>query len=229
MTGRLADGTFTGEKKTEKTLLGKMSWKEFEAALARKPVVLFPVGATEMHGHHLPLGNDFLMAQGVAERVAEKTGAVVAPLMPFGCSDSLRSFPGTLSIRAESLSAVVQDVCDCLIGYGVERILFIGPHAGNRSPIESVGRRIRKQYGLITVSVDPTELAKTLSTDIYPDVPSNKFGGHGGLLGTTMMMALAPDAINWSLGTTGEMGKFEGLQARSSPDFKFQTARCRYS
>ena len=55
---------------------------QFEQSLDK--VVIIPVGSTEQHGPHLPLGVDTYIAEGISEILAEKTGAIVAPAFSYG-------------------------------------------------------------------------------------------------------------------------------------------------
>ena len=59
--------------------LATMTWQEVESALSETRTLLIPVGSTEQHGHHLPLGVDVYMPEAIAERVAAETGCLLAP------------------------------------------------------------------------------------------------------------------------------------------------------
>ena len=67
-------------------------WDDLNSAqiagrLAADPdtVALIPVGATEQHGPHLPVGTDTIMATAVAEAAALDL-ALVLPALAFGAS-----------------------------------------------------------------------------------------------------------------------------------------------
>ena len=55
-----------------------------EDGLREFPVVIVPIGSTEQHGYHLPIGTDVYLAEALAEKTAEKTGALVYPSIHFG-------------------------------------------------------------------------------------------------------------------------------------------------
>jgi creatinine amidohydrolase len=75
-------------------LLFKLTRPEVEDYLKRSKVVLVPVGSTEQHGKHMAIDNDAFTALEISKRVAENTGVLVAPVMPFGYSIHHMSFPG---------------------------------------------------------------------------------------------------------------------------------------
>src|SRR5947208_375929 len=99
------------------------------ARLRRKPVVLLPVGAVEQHGPHLPLGADILQPMHVLERVAAKTGALLAPPIPYGLVVTSRPFPGSVSVSFDSLRSYVKDVLADLVRNGFRRVVVVSGHA----------------------------------------------------------------------------------------------------
>jgi creatinine amidohydrolase len=72
-------------------------------------MVIVPVGACEQHGPHLPLAVDTIDRYEIAKRVSAKTGVPVIPPMMYGCSQSHGKFPGTLSIRPETMIRMLSE------------------------------------------------------------------------------------------------------------------------
>src|SRR5699024_3123409 len=68
--------------------LGELTWTEARDAAAQNPVVLLPSGAIEQHGPHLPLHEDAITAEWVADYIAEHidTPVLVAPTASYGHS-----------------------------------------------------------------------------------------------------------------------------------------------
>ena len=100
--------------------LAQLSFRDAEAAVARGAAALVPMGSTEEHGPHSPLG-DYVIAEAIAVRVAEQTGDIVTPVIPFSYSEYFRDFPGTITLHPQTLTMLVQDVCVCLIGENTHR------------------------------------------------------------------------------------------------------------
>ncbi|MGC0251826.1 creatininase family protein [Pseudactinotalea sp. Z1748] len=107
-------------------------------------VVVVPIGATEQHGPHLPLGTDFIMAHTVATRAAEQVeGVLVTPPIWTGFSPHHMQFAGTVSLRTNTLMAVIRDVAESLWHHGIRRILFLNGHGGNANMLGAAAQSLR--------------------------------------------------------------------------------------
>lgn len=97
----------------------------------RAPVVLLPVGSLEQHGPHLPLTTDTLVAATVAAEVAAAHPVRRLPPLTISCSHEHAAWPGTVSISATTLAAVVTDVAASLRRAGARRLVLVNGHGGN--------------------------------------------------------------------------------------------------
>lgn len=77
--------------------MDQMSWSEFDQRRKETDTIIVPTGACEIYGPHLPMGADAIAAMAISERVAERTGALIAPMIPIGESNSLTCYPGTIT------------------------------------------------------------------------------------------------------------------------------------
>ena len=130
-----------------KVRLQDMTWKEVEEKLKAGATVIVPFGSQEQHGPQTPMG-DFMICERVAMAVAERTGAVVAPVIPISYSEYFKSYPGTITARPSTLAAVLEDYVDSLTSQGFEKLIFFNGHAGNNGLLDHLCRKLRAQYGL---------------------------------------------------------------------------------
>jgi creatinine amidohydrolase len=114
------------------------NWMQLEAYLERDDRVVLPLGSTEQHAY-LSLGTDAILAERVALEAAEPLGVPVLPAIPFGITPTFAAFPGSPSLRTETLLRVVRDLLDSLHGQGFRRILLLNGHGGN-APVRSLAR-----------------------------------------------------------------------------------------
>src|SRR5215210_1679648 len=121
--------------------IAQMTWQEARDAFARNPLVIVPVGSTEAHGPHLPLDVDTHQAAHVAERLAERTGAIVAPTLPYGYATTWMRFPGSFTLSAETFQLVVTEIVQSLVAHGVRRVLILNGHRPNGTAIDVSARR----------------------------------------------------------------------------------------
>ena len=94
-------------------------------------MAVLPVGSFEQHGDFLPLITDTIVASVIARRLSADYGLLLLPPVTLSCSHEHSGFPGTVSISAETLIAVVADVAESLRRSGIERLAIVNGHGGN--------------------------------------------------------------------------------------------------
>ena len=135
-----------------KVWLQEMKWEEVRDHLQKDDVVIIPVGSTEQHGTHLPLGTDSMVAIALAEDAAKEAGALVAPPIWFGWSPHHMAYPGTITIRPETLIELIMDVCRSLIYHGFHRVIVLNGHrVANMAPLTIAATTLREQTGAYVV------------------------------------------------------------------------------
>jgi len=103
-----------------------LTWMEAEEALREYEVVMIPLGArTNEHGPHLPLNNDWVMAEYLAKRVAAEVPVAVMPTLQYGYYPSFLEYPGSVSLGFETFKELVKDVCTSMAGYGVRKFYVL--------------------------------------------------------------------------------------------------------
>jgi len=126
-------------------LLERMTWPQAQAAFKRTSFVVVPIGSTEQHGPHLPLGTDFLVAKELARRVGERANVIVTPVIPVGYAQYHAVFPGTLSFTEDTLTRMYIELCQNLLRYGATHIFFMNGHGGNMVALRRCGEWLREQ------------------------------------------------------------------------------------
>ncbi len=144
-------------------ILYDMTWEEFAAEIGRGCVAIVPVGSTEQHGLHLPLGCDTMVAISLAEAASERTGAVVAPPMWFGWSPHHMVLPGTITVRPEILTELLYDVLESLGKHGLNKVVLINGHRLVNIPWMQIAcQRAQSRLGMEIVIFDPAYMSKEI-------------------------------------------------------------------
>lgn len=107
----------------------ELSWPEIVKKAKECDIIILPVGSIEMHGPHCPVGSDSLNTQKIAERVAKKTGVLVAPPIWYGAHMYMQyGFPGTVPIRSDVLKQFVKDIITGFVKNGFKKIIILNGH-----------------------------------------------------------------------------------------------------
>ncbi len=191
--------------------LADLDSRSFERKLGSSPLVVWPVGALEAHGPHPPLGSDLLQAEGMARAVADRFGGVVAPGLPYGLCVGARRFPGTVSLRPETLTGIVAEVLGGLAEQGVRRVLVLSGHgeAGHLAALRAGAERaVERVPELRVLVVSEYEFVYELRGRSAPATD-----GHAGLLETSLVLHHAPDRV----GPHRAAGRRGGSRLRAGP------------
>jgi creatinine amidohydrolase len=125
------------------------NWMQVEQYLQSDDRIVLPIGSTEQHAY-LSLATDSILAEQVAVEAADPLGVPVLPAMPFGIAPGFAAFPGTVTLRTETLVAVISEVLDTLYGQGFRGFLAVNGHGGNapaQEPLEHwAERRSRARF-----------------------------------------------------------------------------------
>jgi creatinine amidohydrolase len=124
--------------------IAQMNWSDVAACAARDPRVVLPLGSTEQHAQ-LSLCVDAILAERNAVQAAEPLGIPVYPVMPFGLAPYFIAYPGTISLRVETLLAVMRDVVASVRRSGFRQILIVNGHGGN-APVGALAQELMADH-----------------------------------------------------------------------------------
>jgi len=199
---------------TNGILLSEMSWVETQKALeSGVNTVVFAVGSNEQHGPHLPTSTDSLIGEVLSYKVAKKLGnALQAPTINVGCSQHHMAFPGTITLKPETLKGLIRDYCVSLAKHGFKNIVILPSHGGNfeavREEVEELRQSLRDVK--IIAYTDLEGLLKFLAEfSAKHGIPPSESGAHAGESETSMVLAIRKDLVNMKRAKEGFVGRFE--------------------
>jgi creatinine amidohydrolase/Fe(II)-dependent formamide hydrolase-like protein len=170
-------------------VLQEMSWTDIRDYLTQNNMVIIPLGSTEQHGPHMPLGTDYYVATEASKAISARTGVIVAPVLLAGYSLYHSGFPGTLSLKPETMAQVLFESAQMLIKYGFRRFLFFSYHGGNRIPQETVISKINQETEAVAVAIG-------VGSPIQQSEDEGEFfDWHAGVEETSVMLYLKPELV----------------------------------
>lgn len=157
--------------------------------------VILPIGATEQHGKHLPVGTDTFLIDGLLELLKQKKiddDFFILPTIPFGKSVEHLSFAGTINLSAHTLINLLDDIVFSLAQHNLKRIIIINGHGGNIGTIDSCLFDMVYKYQVEAYAFH-LGLMFSLSGDEYCSLP---YSMHAGYAETSVMKYLYPDRFS---------------------------------
>ena len=164
-----------------------LTWPEVGRILARDPRLIFPVGALEQHGPHLPLGSSTYIAERLSRDVSEDLGILLAPTLPYGVTLNGRGrFAGAATLRRKTLHRTVNELLACWEDQGVAEIIVVTAY------------RYEPHLDALLMALTATSLTTVIdlyAIDVSDLLEAPAEAEHGGELETSLMLHLAPERV----------------------------------
>ncbi len=206
----------------KKHRLKEMTWIEFGERLEEDdPVILLPFASQEQQGPHAPMG-DYMLTERIVDMVAAKSGAIAAPIIPFGYADYFRPFAGGIQFRPETFRAVLEDICENFLNHGLGRIVIMNGHGGNIALIDQSVRAIKEDHN---IWIPCLNLWRMLTPEKWKELHGERAGeasGHGGDPMTSVYLHLFPDLMRMDLIRKEERKTVLGLPPSGLNAVEFQ-------
>jgi creatinine amidohydrolase len=162
-----------------------------------RTILVLPLGSVEQHGNHMPLGTDTLLAHGVSLAAAERSqgGTVVLPPPWYGFSAHHMRFAGSITLGAETLMAVAEDIVGSLVSHGFRRVLIVNGHGGNGGVVDLLASKLgHRHYGQARIAaLTYFQLARDAIAALRRSEPGGM--GHACEFETAMVQHIRPDLV----------------------------------
>jgi creatinine amidohydrolase len=176
----------------------QLTTRDFRALDPTATVAVLPLGATEQHGPHLPLGVDSTLVDGIVTAAIPLLPAdlpvLFLPSQHVGLSPEHGRFPGTLTLSPETLIRLWSEIGAGVARAGVRKLVLFNAHGGHVGPMDIVARELRVAHGLIVYSASWFNLPLGDAAAQF-SAEEHRFGVHAGEMETSMMLALAPEQV----------------------------------
>ncbi len=194
----------TGRGEEQPLLLANLTWEETRDRLPEIDLVLIPVGAHEQHGPGIAVSTDTVSAEALCHAAAARVGprVAVAPAVPWGVSWAHMGFPGTITVRPETLVALLTDVIASLHAHGFQRFLVVNGHGGNAAAVTTAVEVAKQATNpRVVAAVYGYALLAEQAVDLLPQGAA----GHGGGDEAAVVMAVLPDLTRPERASTAQL------------------------
>jgi creatinine amidohydrolase len=176
-----------------------LTWSEIEQMPNKKNVVIIqPIGAIEQHGPHLPIAVDSAISLGVLGKALSQLDddipVYALPCLYYGKSNEHSGFPGTITLSAQTLLAVITEMALSIYRSGFRKLILMNSHGGQPQIMEIAARDIHQEY--------PDFLVFPLFTWRVPHIvgemltpQEQEYGSHAGDAETSIMLSLLPQQV----------------------------------
>ena len=178
-----------------------------DSGAAKQTIAVLPVAATEQHGPHLPLSVDTVLVDGIVKaalpHLAPDVSVLFLPTQTVGLSPEHARFPGTLTLKNETILRLWTDIGESVAAAGIKKLMLFNSHGGNVGVMDLVARDLRARLNMLVYSVSwfNLPLTDTAGHDVNAlfDAAEHRFGIHAGDIETSMMLALDPAHVDMTL------------------------------
>ena len=181
-----------------------LTTRDFAQLDMARSIAVLPVAATEQHGPHLPVSVDTVLVDGVVAACVPLLPAdatvLFLPTQAVGFSPEHDRFPGTLTLKSETVIRLWTDIGESVAAAGIKKLVLFNSHGGQVSVMDIVARDLRARLNLLVYSVSwfnlPLLDAQGNDLNAQFTVEEHRFGIHAGEVETSMMLALDPAHVD---------------------------------
>ena len=172
--------------------MDRINWMEFrEVVPARIQTVLLPTGTLEPHGV-VNNGADNTAPLAIARRIAQRTNAMIAPVLPYGMTGSMEAYPGAFQITEAAYRPFVKQILEGLAKNGFRNIIIVNGHGGGQTAVlTAVAAEVAAERKVRTLVVNWWSYASDVTKEVF-----GEDGGHAGLNETAFVQAIDPTLVH---------------------------------
>lgn len=176
-----------------------LTWTDIQNLSDKENVVIIqPIGAIEQHGPHLPIIVDSAISMGVLGKALNQLDSNIPayslPCLYYGKSNEHWHFPGTITLTAQTLLAVILEVAESLYRSGFRKLVLMNSHGGQPQILEIAARDLHQKYQDLLIFPLFTWRVPNCAKELLTE-QELEYGIHAGDAETSLLLSLLPDQV----------------------------------
>lgn len=195
--------------------LKEMTPDQVRDRLVGRPWLIVPVGTTEQHGPHLPLGIDSIIVERLADDLSARFGIPRTPTVEYGVNTSTRwTFTGGATLKRKTLHRVMNELVESWETMARVREFVVLTAQGGEAHQEALSTIRVLESKVHVVDIFALDFAH------LTDRPGGPI--HGGEVDTSLLLYIAPDLVRMASAqdyalTPAQLSRYRRGESRPIP------------
>jgi len=173
-------------------ILENLTWQEAEKVFKEYKVIVIALGARcKEHGPHLPLNNDYIMAEYFKNRVLAELEVIAAPTLQYGYYPAFLEYPGSACLRLDTFASVIKDICNSFSAQGIKHFYIINTGVSTLRGLAKAAEVLKGEG----IELRYTDILKCGEKAVR-QVEKQEGGTHADEIETSMMLYIAPEIVD---------------------------------
>jgi creatinine amidohydrolase len=172
--------------------MDRINWMEFKEVVPSKiQTVLLPTGTLEPHGV-INNGADNTAPTAIAQKIARRVNAMIAPTLPYGITGTMEAYPGAFQITEAAYRPFVKQIFEGLAKNGFKNIIVLNGHGGGQTAVlNSIAAEVSFEKKVRVLVINWWSFASDETKEVF-----GEDGGHAGLNETAFIQAIDPNLVH---------------------------------
>jgi len=171
--------------------LQRLTWLKVKELVPEKiDTILLPVGTVEGHGSAC-LGTDNFIPETIADGIAERVNALIAPTVNYGITKSLIRYAGGSTILPDHFALYIRDILDSCADSDFKNVIVVNGHGGNNGVLKQVANDFHREKKTNICVLHWWEICGEMTQEFF-----GHLGGHGGTDESAMVHAIDPALVD---------------------------------
>lgn len=150
------------------------------------------VAGAKQHGLHMPMSTDEVFARHFSNALAEKTDALIWPVLAYGYYPAFTAYAGSITLSDKTFRALVTEIADAILAFGAKRLLILDTGLSTIAPVDAAIAAMRNPSPIKHLRV----FAGPRFKETVRNIQRQAYGTHADEIETSLMLVVAPELVD---------------------------------